>query len=351
MNFKHVLFVGPQNEKGGIGAVLETYRGEMDGFQLISTYPSAANVNKQFYFFKQFVNIFKLLITNEEIKILHIHCASRGSFMRKSLVALLGKSLGRKTIMHIHGGLFHKFYQSSLFMTFLVRFILRSCDRVICLTSDWRQRFHEELNLNNLSVLLNPVKAFAFKPLNVHADAISLLFLGTITENKGIFELVDYLQNNRFYLQRKIKLTICGEGESDRLISLINRENSVGNIFFAGWVNGLQKEVLIGDTDIFILPSHYEGLPMAILEAMSAGKPIISTSVGGIPSVVQPQHNGWLIEPGQINQLDAVLDQIFNGPAIIPSYGYNAFVDAKQFHVQSIVAKLNTIYCELLTAE
>lgn len=345
------MFVGPQNEKGGIGAVLETYRGEMDGFQLISTYPSAANVNKQFYFFKQFVNIFKLLITNEEIKILHIHCASRGSFMRKSLVALLGKSLGRKTIMHIHGGLFHKFYQSSLFMTFLVRFILRSCDRVICLTSDWRQRFHEELNLNNLSVLLNPVKAFAFKPLKVHADAISLLFLGTITENKGIFELVDYLQNNRFYLQRKIKLTICGEGESDRLISLINSENSVGNIFFAGWVNGLQKEVLIGDTDIFILPSHYEGLPMAILEAMSAGKPIISTSVGGIPSVVQPQHNGWLIEPGKINQLDPVLDQIFNDPAIIPSYGYNAFVDAKQFHVQSIVAKLNTIYCELLTAE
>ena len=345
------MFVGPQNEKGGIGAVLETYRGEMDGFQLISTYPSATNVNKQFYFFKQFVNIFKLLITNEEIKILHIHSASRGSFMRKSLVALLGKSLGRKTIMHIHGGLFHKFYQSSLFMTFLVRFILRSCDHVICLTSDWRQRFHEELNLNNLSVLLNPVKAFAFKPLNVHADAISLLFLGTITENKGIFELVDYLQNNTFYLQRKIKLTICGEGESDRLISLINRENSVGNIFFAGWVNGLQKEVLIGDTDIFILPSHYEGLPMAILEAMSAGKPIISTSVGGIPSVVQPQHNGWLIEPGKINQLDPVLDQIFNDPAIIPSYGYNAFVDAKQFHVQSIVAKLNTIYCELLTAE
>ena len=351
MNFKHVLFIGPQNEKGGIGAVLDTYRNEMNGFHLISTYSSDANVNKQLYFFKQFFSIFKLLITDEDIKILHIHCASRGSFMRKALVVLLANSLGNKTIMHIHGGMFHRFYQSSYFMTFLVQLILRSCDRVICLTNEWGHTFSKELQLSNLSVVLNPVKTFPFRPYRNSFSSISFLFLGTITDNKGIFELVEYLQNNAFYLNNKIKLTICGEGESDRLISLINREKLIGNIFFAGWVNGSQKDEMISDTDIFILPSHYEGLPMAILEAMSAGKPIISTSVGGIPSVVQPQHNGWLIEPGKINQLDPVLDQIFNDPAIIPRYGYNAFVDAKQFHVQSIVAKLNTIYSELLTAE
>jgi len=351
LNFNHVLFIGPQNEKGGIGAVLETYRTEMNGFSMISTYPSDAMVNKPFYFLKQIARIFKLLITDDDVKILHIHCASRGSFLRKSLVVLLGNSLGKKTIMHIHGGLFHRFYQSSYFTTLLVQSILRSCDRVICLTNEWSHTFSKELQLSNLSVVLNPVKNF---PLSAYRDSfssISLLFLGTITDNKGIFELVEYLQNNSFYLHNKIKLTICGEGESDRLISLINKDNNVGNIFFAGWVNGFQKDEMISDTDIFILPSHYEGLPMAILEAMSAGKPIISTSVGGIPSVVQPQHNGWLIEPGKINQLDAVLDEIFNDPGLISRYGMNAFVDAKQFHVQSIVSKLNTIYNELLTTE
>ena len=108
---------------------------------------------------------------------------------------------------------------------------------------------------------------------------------------------------------------------------------------------------MLYETDIFILPSHYEGLPMAILEAMSAGKPIISTSVGGIPSVVRPNHNGWLIEPGKINQLDPILDQIFTEPDLVSSYGLNAFVDAKQFHVQAIVSNLNTIYSELLTTD
>jgi glycosyltransferase involved in cell wall biosynthesis len=349
LNYKHVLFVGPQNEKGGIGAVLETYRSEMNGFRLISTYPSAANVNMPLYFFKQLINIFKLLITDEEIKILHIHCASRGSFMRKSLVVLLGNALGKKTIMHVHGGLFHRFYQSSAFMTFYVRYILRSCDRVICLTTEWRRTFSQELNLSNLSVLLNPVKTYPFKTFQFSSNTVSLLFLGTITENKGIFELVDYLQNNPYYLANKIKLTICGEGDAEKLFSLINKEHMVRNIFFEGWVNGTKKEALLHETDIFILPSHYEGLPMAILEAMSAGKPIISTSVGGIPSVVKHNHNGWLIEPQKINQLDPILDQIFTEPDLVSTYGLNAFVDAKQFHVQAIVSNLNTIYSEILT--
>ncbi len=351
LNYKHVLFVGPQNEKGGIGAVLETYRSEMKGFQMISTYPSAANVNMPLFFFKQLISIFKLLITDEYIKILHVHCASKGSFMRKSLVVLLGNTLGKKTIMHVHGGLFHRFYKSSAFMTFYVRYILRSCDRVICLTTEWRRTFSEELDLSNLSVVLNPVKTYPFKSLDPSYHSISLLFLGTITDNKGIFELVDYLQSNPYYLANKIKLTICGEGESEKLLTLLNQEHKVKNISFEGWVNGAKKEAMLFETDIFILPSHYEGLPMAILEAMSAGKPIISTSVGGIPSVVIPNHNGWLIEPGNINQLNPILDQIFTEPELVSSYGLNAYVDAKQFHVQAIVSNLNTIYRELLTTD
>jgi glycosyltransferase involved in cell wall biosynthesis len=205
--------------------------------------------------------------------------------------------------------------------------------------------------LSNLSVLLNPVKAYPFKAFQTSSNILSFLFLGTITENKGIFELVDYLHKNPYYLAKKIKLTICGEGETEKLLELVNKEHAVHNIFFEGWVNGTKKDALLYETDIFILPSHYEGLPMAILEAMSAGKPIVSTSVGGIPSVVRPNHNGWLIEPGNINQLDAVLDQIFTEPGLISSYGLNAFVDAKQFHVQAIVSNLNAIYRELLTSD
>lgn len=351
LNYNHVLFVGPQNEKGGIGAVLDTYRSEMTGFRMIATYPSDSNVNKHLFFLKQLVKIYQLLVTDEDIKILHIHCASRGSFIRKSFIALLAKTLGRKTIMHVHGGLFHQFYRSSVFMTFLVKSILRSCDRVICLTDEWSRMFSEDLHLSNLSVVLNPVKTFSFNDSRILPKTFSLLFLGTITANKGIFELVDYIQINPHYLAHKIKLTICGEGESDKLLAYINKETEINKIHFAGWVNGVKKDELIHESDILILPSHYEGLPMAILEAMSAGKPIISTSVGGIPSVVKPGHNGWLFVPGNIQQLDPVFDQIFKEPDIVRFYGQHAYNDAKEFHAPAIVSKLNTIYNELLTSD
>lgn len=172
--------------------------------------------------------------------------------------------------------------------------------------------------------------------------------MGTVTENKGIFELVQYLQTNFHFLQGRIKLTICGEGDTEKLLRMIKTDTSVNNIVFAGWVDGNKKDEFIYNSDIFILPSHYEGLPMAILEAMAAGKPIISTKVGGIPTVVKPFSNGWLIEPKNINQLDAVFDQIFSTPDIVSQYGLNAFEDAQHFHVGAIVSQLNLIYANML---
>lgn len=129
---------------------------------------------------------------------------------------------------------------------------------------------------------------------------------------------------------------------------MIQKIQSPDHIVYSGWVNGAKKNQLINDADILILPSHYEGLPIAILEAMSAGKPIISTRVGGIPSVVQPNRNGWLIEPGHLEQLTPVLDQLFNDTSVISRYSTNAFQDAKVFHAGSIVSQLNIIYNDLL---
>lgn len=344
MNFKNVLFVGPQNEKGGIGAVLNLYKESMDGFRILSTYPADVRINIYRFFCSQYIKLFKLLITDNDIQILHIHSASRGSFVRKSFVLFMAKAFGKKTIMHIHGGMFREYYQSSRIKSWYVRFILQMSDRVLCLTEEWRQSFQSEMQLNNLEVLLNPVKKFPKNNINITHSWISLLFMGTITENKGIFELVEYLQQNTFFLQGKIKLYICGEGDDKKLSMCMPKGNFRENIVYTGWIDGVRKNEILQSADIFILPSHYEGLPMAILEAMSAGKPIISTRVGGIPSVVKPSRNGWLIDPKHIAQLDSIVEEIFNTPDIIARFGTNAMQDAEAFHVEGIVSQLSNIY-------
>jgi len=348
LNFSHVLFVGPQNEKGGIGAVLNTYKESMDGFRILSTYPTDGKINIYRFFCSQYLSLFKLLITDDDIEILHIHSASRGSFVRKSLVLLMAKAFGKKVVMHIHGGMFREYYQSSQIKTWSVRYILRMSDRVICLTDEWRQSFQAEMQLNNLEVVLNPVKKYPKKINSNQHEWISLLFMGTITENKGIFELLDYLQQNPFFLQGKIKLFICGEGDGEKLTQCMSQGNVRENIVYTGWIDGDRKYQMLQSADILILPSHYEGLPMVILEAMSAGKPIISTRVGGIPAVVKPSRNGWLIDPKRIEQLDSIFKEIFNTPGIIGRFGANAMLDAEAFHVTGIVSQLSKIYNELL---
>ncbi len=347
MNFNHILFVGPQDEKGGIGAVLNTYRESMEGFRMLSTYPEDRQTNVYRFYFKQYLKLVKLLLFQEDIKILHIHSASNGSFVRKSFVLFMAKAFRKKVIMHIHGGKFREFYQASKLKTWCIGSILGICDRVICLTDEWKELFQKELRLKNLEVVLNPVKAFPMVPVSKQFNQISLLFMGTITENKGIFELVQYLKQNPYFLSGKLKLFICGEGDNKKLSQYLTEVNSIQHIIYAGWVDGERKCQLLQYADVFILPSHYEGLPMAILEAMTAGIPIISTRVGGIPTVVKPRHNGWLIEPKSIEALGPILEEIMDDPSIISRFGRNARKDAETFHVTGIVSQLTNIYNSL----
>jgi glycosyltransferase involved in cell wall biosynthesis len=100
--------------------------------------------------------------------------------------------------------------------------------------------------------------------------------------------------------------------------------------------------------DVFILPSHIEALPMSILEAMSYAKPIISTKVGGIPSLVKEAYNGWLYDPSQIHQLDQVFDEIFADKTKLQAYGNNSRAEALQYDIQTVAAKMNSIYTDVL---
>ena len=70
-----------------------------------------------------------------------------------------------------------------------------------------------------------------------------------------------------------------------------------------GWINRDMKEMLFNKSQIFILPSYNEGLPMAILEAMSYGIPVISTDVGSVSEVVINDKTGYLISPGSIKEI------------------------------------------------
>ena len=123
-------------------------------------------------------------------------------------------------------------------------------------------------------------------------ENINLLFLSRIEEKKGIYIAIELLRilNGE---ENKFKLYIAGNGSLESEIKTV-AENS-DDIIWVGYVDNVKKHELLLESDIMILPSYSEGMPLTLLEAIMYGLPIISRPVGGIADVVVDNINGLLI--------------------------------------------------------
>ena len=100
--------------------------------------------------------------------------------------------------------------------------------------------------------------------------------------------------------------------------------------------------------DIFVLPSYYEGMPLVILEAMSAGLPIIATNISTLPEIIENNTNGLLIEAGNANHLADAIKKISESPALRGKMSKNNIKKArKMFNSEIFCRKINKIYKKL----
>ena len=112
---------------------------------------------------------------------------------------------------------------------------------------------------------------------------------------------------------------------------------------------GQDKLAAFQSADIFIYPSFHEGVPMAVLEAMSAGLPVIATRVGGLPDVVQDRLTGILIDPGQPQQLAAAILALVNQADLRLAMGAaGRRLAEERYSLESHVHQLVDIYQKVL---
>jgi glycosyltransferase involved in cell wall biosynthesis len=112
-----------------------------------------------------------------------------------------------------------------------------------------------------------------------------------------------------------------------------------------GWLDPERKAAALASSTIFILPSYAEGMPMALLEAMSWEMPVIATPVGGIPQVVENGVNGLLVAPGDIDGLAAAIRSLLEDTALCERLGAAARATVETgFSLNEALAKLSGIY-------
>ena len=110
-----------------------------------------------------------------------------------------------------------------------------------------------------------------------------------------------------------IRLWLVGDGpERGRLGAQVRNLGIEDRVFFAGDRNDARSWT--GAMDIFVHPTYFEGLPTAVLEAMAAGKPVITSPVDGLKGLITPGINGWLVEPGQTATLADAIQYVLDHP-------------------------------------
>lgn len=297
-----VLIVGSDSSvKGGITAVINrflNYKWNGIYIELLPTYIEGNGVKKIMFFFK---SLFKYIIRlfKNNFDIVHIHMSYRGSFFRKYIIVKLSRLFDKNVILHLHGSEFEKFYNSSnKLVKVLIRNIFESCDSVIVLGRNWENVVKEIAPKSRTIIFNNAVNLPDYK-IQWNKDKINILFLGVLIKRKGVYELIEaikLLDRRGIIKEKNLNFIIGGSGpEEENLKKKINEYNLNFCIEMPGWVNGGLKEELLKKSQVFILPSYDEGLPMAILEAMSYGIPIISTDVGSVSEAVIDGITGYLI--------------------------------------------------------
>jgi glycosyltransferase involved in cell wall biosynthesis len=241
------------------------------------------------------------------IDLLHVHMSAYGSTVRKGVLILVGRLLGIPVIVHMHGSNFHKFYAAlPSWCQTILKFVLNQAQCVIVLGDNWRAFLINELSVapQRIVVIVNgvPLPPRAKMPSIRRSVGLRIVFLGNIGERKGVPELIEALRSPR--LQSKCwTATIAGDGEVEECRATIRKVGLETRVDVPGWVDRDAASDLLREADIFVLPSHFEAMPIAILEAMAHGVAVIATPVGAIPEFLTDGVTALLVPPGAPDKL------------------------------------------------
>jgi len=193
----------------------------------------------------------------------------------------------------------------------VAQFVYRSASRVICISGKVSERVADGTAVPvNTKVIYNSVDAQAFSPASAEAPPNTILSVGNLIPIKG-HELL--LQALASVLPRypHISCEIIGDGpERHRLSRLSSECNIAGKVRFLGRQSRKQVAEAMRRCVLFALPSRYEGLGCVYLEAMSTEKPVIACRGQGIDEIIRHGSNGWLIDPGNLQELIAALSAL-----------------------------------------
>lgn len=158
-------------------------------------------------------------------------------------------------------------------------------------------------------------------------DKVILTFIGRLIDGKGIRDLLEALRNVK---TKKIHCLIIGDGpEREKTKRLLNEFDLNERVSFLGYKTHQSAIAILKASDIFVNPSHTEGLPTSVIEAALCRRAIIATDVGGTREIITNPQCGILIRPRDIKGLAGEIETLAGNPSLMAKLGEKAYEENK----------------------
>lgn len=280
-------------------------------------------------------------------RIVHVHATVRGSMLRKSFVVLLAKALHRRVVLHMHSGPGDVVFERTKlgpFRVALFRLMFRLADFVLAVSAASATALEETYGASGVVVVPNPAPPAPAAPLELGGESSKALYLGGFANRvKGGEDLIAALARPEL---ARLDAVLAGPGELPQAGRELLAARS--RLEWRGWLDEEEREALLREVAIFVLPSTSEGLPMALLEAMAWGRAIVATKVGGVPDVLSDNEDALLVPPSDPPALAAALARLAADADLRARLGPAARERARRLNAEEVTDRLDGIYRELL---
>ena len=358
-----VGIVGPipiHRYRGGISQLLEAFLKQRDHLledgidvHLINTcvVPRSNDTMGKFKWIN-FYNFYKLLSTgfrsikHHKTELLHVHSSVCITILKDALAVLFFKVFfDVRAVLQIHSA---EIMQTKFKVRVLDRFctwvLNRAYDSIIVFTKT-QQQFLKSKFHGRVEICSNFIPSFnnSMEVNTLSKSHINITFLGSIENMKGIMDLLSALSSLK---KLPWKLTIAGEFKDDSYRQMLLNDEGYqkinDRIQFTGYVKAKEKYKLLSHTDILVLPSYAEGMPVSILEGLSYGVAIVATDVGANADHFSSICN--LIQPGDIAGLTHELEQLMMDAELLAKRKNQAYKLANNYTFEALKSQLLPIY-------
>ncbi len=255
----------------------------------------------------------------------HVNLAERLSFVRKGTIVAWSRALGLPVVLHLHAQMQRFYRRLPAPLQGLARWVFGLADVVVVIGPAARRFVVEELKVppERVEIVINGVPA-ATEPRRVSrpGGVQRVMFLGNLGRLKGVDDLLQALARPGFD-RRRLEVTIAGGGDVDGYRAQARQLGIDGFVRLPGWCGQTQTAALLANTDVLVLPSYDEVLPLVILEALANGVAVICTAVGEVPSLLSDGVNALYVEPGDVEGIAAALRKVLGNAALRETLEHN----------------------------